>query len=209
MNIVALGQQKGGVGKSAAAINLACQAAASGAKTALVDLDADQGTAARWGKRRGNGAPDVRSSDAYKLPGLLAELRAAGVEWVFLDLPGRSAPVASAGMTAAELVIIPTRPLDIDVEASFSTAQAVRRAGRPYAYLINIAPPQVNSARAKAATEALRKAGHAVCPVVIIQRIQVADAMAAGQGANEIEPGGTASEEFAALFRWLKKEIAK
>ena len=209
MHVIALGQQKGGVGKSAAAINLACQAVAARVKTILLDLDAEQGTAAKWGKRRNGRAPLVGACDAYSLPSKLAEADKAGVEWVFLDLPGRSAPVSSAGMAAAELVIIPTRPLDVDVEASFSTAQAVRRAGRPYAYLINIAPPQVSSARAKAATEALRRAGHPVCPVVVIQRIQVADALAVGKGVNEIQGGDASSDEFAALFRWLRKEVAK
>lgn len=209
MHVIALAQQKGGVGKSAAAINLACQAAASGASVALVDMDAEQGTSDKWGKRRPNSMPAVRPGDAYKLAAILSELMASGTEWVFLDLPGRSAPVSSAGIAAAQLVVIPARPHDVDIEASLSTVQAARRAGKPYAYLINIVPAQVTKTRARAVADDLTKAGHPVCPVMIIQRIQVADAMAAGKGANEVEAGGPASSEFAALFKWIKSEVGK
>jgi chromosome partitioning protein len=140
MHIIAIGQQKGGVGKSSLAINLACQAVASGKMGAVVDMDAEQGTTARWGKRRSPAEPLVIMADARTLSNELAKLPSAGAEWAFLDLPGRSAPIATAGMRAADFVLIPCRPVDVDIEASITTVQGIVRAGKAYAYLMNIVP---------------------------------------------------------------------
>src|SRR6516164_8817420 len=103
MHIAALAQQKGGVGKSAAAINLAGQAVAAGLKAAIVDMDPEQGTSAKWGARRnGKEQPRVEKANVVSLEGLLRKLEEGGVDWVFLDLPGRNAPSANAGLAAAD-----------------------------------------------------------------------------------------------------------
>ena len=208
MKIVALGQQKGGVGKSAAAINLACQGVAAGLKVAIIDMDAEQATTTKWGKRRsGIEQPFVEAADAVSLHGILAKHRAAGVDWVFIDLPGRSAPIASAGLVAADFILVPCRPLDIDIEASVPTVQAARRANKAYAYLMNIAPPQIAAKRAQQVAGTLAALGHKVAPQIIIQRIAVPDAIAGGKAANEAEPHGKSAAEFKELFDWLKGEV--
>ena len=207
MHIVALGQGKGGTGKSCAAINLACQAVAAGTKTALVDMDAEQGSTSKWGKRRQTGAPYVTEANAVTLPPLLAKLRAESYEWAFLDLPGRDLPVSSAGLIAADLILVPVRPFDIDVEASTKAVQAAKRAKRPYAFLLNISPPHAERKRARALAETLSSLGHSVSPVIIVQRNIVPDSIAIGKCTCEAEPSGESAREFAELFNWLTKEI--
>ena len=205
MRVIALGQQKGGVGKSAAAINLACQAIAYGDTAALIDMDIDQATTLKWGKRRNGEPPSVEGADVNRLPALLKKLREQGIQWAFIDLPGRSAPAASAGLMASDLIIVPCRPLDVDIEASITTMQSAIRGSKRYAYLMNISPPQVKRARQVAAV--LEKGGHPVIPAIIVQRTIVPDAIAMGKGVNEAEPEGAASKEFAELFAWLKENV--
>ena len=210
MRIVALGQQKGGCGKSAAAINLACQAVAHGKRAAIIDMDADQGTARKWGQRRSDKpAPLVCIADVITLDATLGKLEADGYDWVFLDLPGRSAPVASAGLTAANLILIPCRPLDVDVEASISTVRAAKGSGKPYAYLMNIAMPQHEMKRAKQMSSTLAALGHPVAPTIIVQNVAVPDAMADGKGVNEDKPKSKSAVEFSELFTWLNKQVQK
>ncbi len=208
--VISLGQQKGGVGKSAAAINLACQAVAAGHKAAVVDLDAEQGTTRRWAERRGDKPePLVRVGTAAELDGFLIELLGLGVEWVFLDLPGRSAHVLSAGFQRSDLVIIPCRPLDIDIEASLDTVERVKRGGGRYAYLMNIAPSAQDKQRAKQVANLLRAHGHQVAEPIIVQRVEVPDAIAHGLGVNEFRPKSHSTDEFSQLFKWLVKETTK
>ncbi len=209
MNVVALGQQKGGVGKSAAAINLACQAAAERLNVALIDMDTEQGTARKWAMRREGALPVVKviAADSVSLPGALAGLRASGVDWVFLDLPGRNAPISSAGLVAADLIIIPCRPLDVDIEASGATVQAAIRAKRPYAYLMNIAPAQGDRQRARMVARVLTEAGQPVVPVIIVQRLDVPDGISSGRGVNEMKKPGESAAEFKELFAWIKGKL--
>lgn len=210
MRVIALGQQKGGVGKSAAAINLACQAVAAGHKAAIVDMDPEQGTTTKWRQRRnGKDEPEVVIGKVDDLAATLDRLRAAGVEYVFLDLPGRAAHVASVGFQAADLVMIPCRPLDVDVEASIDTVQRVTRGGKRYAYLMNIAPSANDMQRAKQVAGLLAAHGHTVAKPIIVQRIEVPDAIAEGLGVNEFKPKSKSSEEFAELFDWISKEARR
>jgi chromosome partitioning protein len=205
MKIVAFGQQKGGVGKSSAAINCACQAVAHQQKAAIIDMDDEQGTTLKWRKRRGKDSPAVMAGNAVNLQTTLERLRREGYHWAFLDLPGRNAPVASAGLIASHLILVPCRPLDVDLEASVETVKAAKGARKRYSYLMNISTPQRQ--RANHVIEYLTGKGHPVCPAVIVQRIIVPDAIARGQGVGETNPGSESDLEFKALYEWLKAEI--
>jgi chromosome partitioning protein len=138
---------------------------------------------------------------------VLKKFREQGIQWAFIDLPGRSAPVASAGMGASDMILIPARPLDIDIEASIPTMQAAIRGSKRYAYLMNISPAQSDKKQARQVAAVLERGGHPVVPAIIVQRTVVPNAVAMGKGANEAEPVGMASKEFAELFAWLKENV--
>lgn len=208
MKVVSLGQLKGGVGKSTVAINLACQAAATGAKTALLDLDTDQGTVEKWGRRRSSVFPVVCTATPERLHETLERLRKYKCEWVFLDLPGRSPSFSAEGLMRADLVLIPCRPSEMDMQASISTARALKNAKAPYAYLINIAPPPPKGTRSRNAKDGLERAGHSVCPVKISQRVDVPDATALGKGVNEFAADGPADREFRQLYKWVTDRLS-
>ena len=210
MHVIALAQQKGGVGKSAAAIHLACQATACREKAALVDLDIEQGTTSKWFDRRdGKDEPSVYSADATNLKEILDKARKDGVKWCFLDLPGRSQAISGAGIAACDFIIVPSRPLEIDIEASLDTVKRAKRAKKPYAYLMNIVPGQGDKRRATQVSGFLRAHGHTVTDTIIVQRIEVPDAISQGLAVNEVRPGSPSSKEYAKLFRWIKKKVGK
>jgi len=211
MKIVTLAQQKGGVGKTTVCVNLALQAAVRGKKSAIIDLDKVQASAIKWGERRkkaGLNGPAIYTSNAREIDELLKKLKADGVEWVFIDSPGRDDPVSSSGLRVADITLVPCRPLDDDIEPSFATVKLIRLdPARRYAYLMNISPPQIDKKRARKVGEVLKNAGYPVSPVIIVQRIAVPDANAQGLGTNERDPGGQSDREYGELFKWLESEL--
>lgn len=210
MRVVSLGQQKGGVGKSATAIHLACAATLAGKRVALLDMDSVQKTALTWGRKRLKALlPNpvlVKAVDMINLEAELDALREQNFDWVFIDMPGRRDGVG-LGLSKSDFVLMPARPLAMDIEASYETLTVLRRNEHPYAYLMNICPPQDNASRARKIAGVLEQQNCSVCPVIIIQRIVVPDAIEFGQHAGEVKGGEQSAAEYAALFEWLNTQI--
>lgn len=202
MRVIALAQQKGGVGKSALAINLAGAVIATGKTAVIVDLD-PQGTAKRWRDRRQEDDIRVVVADANRLDSVLSTLEKT-TDWVFIDLPGRQdAVVVGGAMKRADLVLIPARPLDVDIEAAAETVKSAQRLNRKYAFVMNIASGE---ARARTWLEHLQDAGHRVAPVVIQERIEVADAIGDGKTVQQIPKSKKSADEVAKLFTWIREK---
>ena len=126
--VIAVGNLKGGVGKSTLAVNLGCALAARGLATVVVDADPQQ-TATAWTRRRRLPCPvhprPVRDLAAVGgwLEGLAEDrLRHARV---VVDLPATLSPVLAAALLVAYVVLVPTSPSPVDLDA---TRRTVRRA---------------------------------------------------------------------------------
>ena len=146
--IVAVGNLKGGTGKSTVAVNLACCLAEAQA-VSLVDAD-PQGTAAAWLKDgEANGMP--RSLEVVSRP-LTAAVgsepwqaqmcaRRHHYDRIVIDLPPQKGEAFEAALRVADLLIVPVTPSAVDLHA---TAQAlavlhrmrVARGGRPACMLV-------------------------------------------------------------------------
>ena len=201
MKVVAFAQQKGGTSKSTLAVHMAAEAARAGLSAVVLELD-KQGTASLWGERRG-AAPVVHKVDSHNLAATLS--RFFGFDLVVLDCPGTHSPGVTPAIKAADFVILPTRPHEVDIAASAETLASCQRLGKRYAYVLSLCPP--SGSRTEEARAAFWKEGHAVAPVSIIARTIVADAVSRGKTAFELEPKGKSADEMTTLWSWLRKEI--
>ncbi len=202
MQVVAFGQSKGGVGKSTICINLAVELP----NAAIIDLD-EQKTVMKWRGRRDAldlPAPRAVFGDIGMLPDLLTWLDTAGIEIVLLDCPGRRSPLVNEAIRLSDLVIVPSRPRDIDIEASGETIAVAQRLRKPYMFLINSAGP---GPRAANFTQDLKEHGHPVVPVVIGERVSYADAVADGRGVRELGDS-KARLEMETLAKWLMQTLS-
>ena len=115
--IILVGSQKGGCGKSTIAINLSAQLAQSNKDVVLVDADR-QSTAARWVEDRSENSklPKVHCVQKYdNIRDTLLDL-SERYEYVIVDAAGRDSRELRTGMTAADILLIPFRPSQADLD---------------------------------------------------------------------------------------------
>lgn len=123
MYTLTLVAQKGGVGKTTLAINLAVAAEAAGWRAALVDLD-PQASAAGWGDCRDRESPAVVAVPAARLQGALGAARGHGAQLAVIDTAPHSEASALDAVRAADLALVPLRgPLPAEA------AEAVQSGG--------------------------------------------------------------------------------
>jgi chromosome partitioning protein len=203
MRTIVLTSQKGGVGKTSLAASLAVVAAQAGETVIALDLD-PQGSLAQWGDDRQAETPAVDRlgpDQIAQLPSILAALASKGFTVCILDTPGIANTAANMAVQVADLCLIPARPSRIDIVATWPTVEAVKRIGRPLAFVINQAPPGRNT-RAAEAGAGLGLLGVLAEPTVI-SRSDHQDALAGGHGVTEYNPTGKAAEEILALWNWI------
>ena len=114
-----------------------------------------------------------------------------GTEWVFIDTaPNMSASVTEA-IRAATLVIIPCRPGLFDLEAIKDTVEYAREARKPYAVVINAAPPRRQDVEAPAVAHARKTLAELHIPVwggQITQRAAFSLALEEGEAPKNTTP---------------------
>jgi chromosome partitioning protein len=129
--VIAVGNLKGGTGKSTITVNLACAMAVRGLRTVVLDTDPQQ-TAMGWTRRRRLpcAVQLLPIRDFSGVGDWLGELIIArqAYERVLIDLPAVLSPALAAAFMAADVILIPTTLSPIDLEATRRTLRHARAA---------------------------------------------------------------------------------
>jgi chromosome partitioning protein len=204
MRVITFVNQKGGVGKSTLAINLAVTAARRGERVAVLDLD-PQSTTTGWCETRPADAATVsRVGHGSTLDAGLARLAGDGVTVAFVDTTGLTGVDTRRAIQRSDLVLVPIRPSVVDVRATMPTVRALTVSGARYALVINQAPARLSSRMPCGSA-----AEGPVLPVTLGARIDYQYAFAKGLGVDEFAPGGKASQEVAALWTQVQARLAE
>lgn len=131
--IVAIGNLKGGTGKSTLTLNLGCALAGETGRVGILDAD-PQGTVARWAAHKE--LPVVvwhhPVAEVAEVGGWLQALaaRQREVDVLLIDLPAVVSPALAAAFMRARLILIPTSTSPIEIEATRRTLRHVAVARR-------------------------------------------------------------------------------
>lgn len=111
MTIIAIGGEKGGVGKTCLSVNIASVLAGQGRKVALVDTDA-RPSALAWLGERALALPRIHGAfDPHRV----RPQRATGFDDLIIDAGAGDTEVFRDAMQVADLLLSPFRPAQFDV----------------------------------------------------------------------------------------------
>lgn len=195
--VIAILNQKGGVGKTTLAVHIATALARKKRKILLLDAD-PQGSALDWAAARRAeplfpvvGLP--KSSIHKELPAL-----ANNFDLVLIDGPPRVYDVARSAIMASDLVLVPVQPSPYDVWAAKEIIDLLNEATvyKPTlqkAFIIN--RKIVNTAIGRDVAEALSSYPIPVLETAICQRVAFAESATQGLTVYELDPEMLAAQE--------------
>ena len=211
MSIIAVGNVKGGVGKTTLAVNLTIALAAAKRDVLLIDGD-EQRTALAFTNLRTEAKGEAGyTAVALDGPSIRTQARQLAAKYadIVIDVGGRDTGSLRAALTVASLVLIPVKPRSFDLWGAEQTADLVTEARAINEGLRAVAVLNEADAQGKdnqAALDALAEvAGLEIAPVILGRRKAFPNAAAAGLSVLEYRDDRKASAEMRKLVAFISK----
>lgn len=203
--VIAVANQKGGVGKSTLTGHLAVKASTEQAgPVILIDTDEQGSLSAWWNNREAPEPAFVSLPELAVLARVIDTVGQGGGSYVFIDTPPQATAAIAEVIEQADFVLIPIRPSPHDLRAVGRTIEIVHAAGKPFAFVVTQA--KQNALLTVQAMGALSAHG-TVSSTVIHDRVDYAASMSNGLTVLETDPKGRSAGEVSDLWAFIKERL--
>lgn len=201
MQVIVINSQKGGSGKTMLCKHLSVEAERSGdGPVFLIDTD-PQATLTAWHIKREAETPARIEAPFEGLEKGLNLLRQHGATYCLIDTASGRLEIAAELFKIADLVVFPVQPSEDDLTAAPVTVQALKRAEKPFVFVLTRV--KANTLITAQAAAVLSKHGQ-VAETFVSDRTAYKSPYAQGQTITEAAPKGPAAKEIAALWENIK-----
>lgn len=208
---ILIASYKGGPGKSTLATNLAVEYQRQGKSVLVLEADPDVATSSTWANDREEaGRQPVLVVRKGGLLSTLIEQMADKHDVILIDAPGKNSKEMRSAALAADMILIPTRPSQPDVDACHDMSAFIEEARERNPTLracvvITQAATNVFASDAQETTAALEESFD-IAETVIHQRKSYQTAISAGASVIESKDS-KAKAEIQNLAREIQEEI--
>ncbi len=215
--IIVVANQKGGVGKTTVALNLAGTLAGNALRVLLVDAD-PQGSLSSWCSARLE-QPEEKLKHAHLAFGekpypwgdieRMVPALSKGYEYTVIDCGPANDRATRGALSIAGFAIIPVSPSPLDMWSAEATVDIVTEGVKEYGlgvrsrFLVSRSDPR--STLGEELREALRNYPFRFFKTGIPQRVALARAAVLGMTIHEYKPKSQAADEFARLGKEVRQ----
>lgn len=213
MPVIAIAGQKGGSGKTTAALCVASELVARGHQVLLVDAD-PQGSARTWADvatENGHAAPTVVGMGAQMHQSGQLDALARGCDFTVIDCPPANGPTQRSALMVSDLAVLPCGPSPVDAWALAESVELVRAAQERRPVLrafVLVTRVQRKTALGDGVRKVLKEAGLPLLRTQLGYRVAYQEAPAAGLGvAQYVGESHPAAREVRSLVTELLREV--
>jgi len=206
--IISVVNQKGGVGKTTVAINLAAMLSRNNFNLVLLDTD-PQGSATQW--------HDVEENQAIEVIHHPDPVRPADIETllhrydhIVIDAPPAIGEISRSVLAVSDLVIVPLSPSPLDIWSCWGTLEMISEVQRenPDLKAQLLVSRKIPGTRVgREAREAMEVFDTEIFQSELCQRVAYVDSMTSGVSVMQYAPGSKAMLEIESLFEEISPKM--
>ena len=203
MKVITIGNEKGGVGKSTIACNLAAEAALSGLKVLLIDADSQQSSIDfRVVRAENDSLPQFHAVSITKNTIHRDVTSFQEFDLILIDAGGRDTAVFRSALLACNLLIIPVLPSQYDIWATQGTIEILEQAQsfKNIDALFVLNQVITNTLIERDALEALERFPIQIFNTRLHSRVAFKKSIMEGMGVSEYDGNSKAAQEIKSLW---------